>query len=122
MGKHYSKEVTALIITDHAKGATAEETRKHVEEVYGYAPTLNTIYAHRHSVTTEQIVDELLRQQERDITKAESPALRMKYRDLLLAKLMPLKVEQHIDGGESFKVEIVDNSKEPEAETESTNA
>jgi hypothetical protein len=38
----------------------------------------------------------------------------MKYRDLLLAKLMPQRVEQKIEGGETIKFEIVDNSKDPE--------
>lgn len=93
MGKHYSKEVTAVILADHARGATAEETRNHIQDLYGYAPNLNTIYAHRKSLTTEQIVDELLRQQERDITKEQNSEVRMRYRDRLLEKLIPIKAE-----------------------------
>ena len=89
----YSKEVTALILADHAKGASAEETRSHLQQILGVAPALNTIYTHRKSITTEQIVDELLRQQERDITKEENSDTRMFYRDKLLDKLMPLKQE-----------------------------
>jgi len=89
----YSKEVTATILADFAKGASAEETRLHLEEVLGVKPALNTIYAHRKSVTVEQLVDELLRQQERDITKETDSYKRMMFRDKLLDKLMPLKQE-----------------------------
>jgi hypothetical protein len=109
----YSKEVTAVILSDWAKGASAEETIVHLKEKFGRSPCLNTIYTHRNGLTAEMLVDELLRQQERDITKADNPALRMKYRDLLLAKLLPQKIEQKIEGGESFKVEIIDNSTQP---------
>jgi len=110
----YSKEVTTIILADWAKGASAEETRKHLEDTVGISPCLNTIYTHRNGLTAQMLVDELLRQQQRDIVKADNPALRMKYRDLLLAKLMPQRVEQKIEGGETIKFEIVDNSKDPE--------
>lgn len=93
MGKHYSKEITAVILADHAKGASAEETKKHLQDAFGLSPNLNTIYAHRKSITTEQVVDELLRQQERDITKEANSDRRMYYRDKLLEKLMQLKIE-----------------------------
>lgn len=93
MGKHYSKEVTAVILADHAKGATAEETQKHLQDIYQIAPSLNTIYAHRRSITAEQLVDELQRQQERDITKETNSEIRMKYRNELLKMLLPIKAE-----------------------------
>lgn len=93
MGKHYSKEVTAVILADHAKGATAEETQKHLQDIYQIAPSLNTIYAHRRSITAEQLVDELQRQQERDITKETNSDIRMKYRNELLKMLLPIKAE-----------------------------
>jgi hypothetical protein len=89
----YSKEVTAIILQDWAKGASAEETHKHLLEVYGKAPCLNTIYAHRNSLTTQHLIDELLRQQERDITKTSTEELRLKYRNELLKILMPIKAE-----------------------------
>ncbi len=60
----YSKEVTAVILSDWAKGASAEETRKHLKELYGKAPCLNSIYAHRNGLTAAHLIDELLRQQE----------------------------------------------------------
>lgn len=93
MGKHYSKEVTAVILADHARGATAEETQKHLQDTYQIAPSLNTIYAHRRSITAEQLVDELQRQQERDITKETNSDIRMKYRNELLKMLLPIKAE-----------------------------
>ena len=89
----YSKEVTALILADWAEGASAEETRKHLEDTLGIKPCLNTIYTHRNSLTTKDLVDELLRQQERDLTKEENSALRMKYRNELLKILLPQRVE-----------------------------
>mgnify|MGYP007071603287 CR=1 FL=1 len=89
----YSKEVTAVILSDMARGASAEETQKHLADLYGKAPHTNTIYTHRHSITAEQIVDELIRQQQRDITKEDNSDRRMYYRDKLLDKLMQLKIE-----------------------------
>lgn len=90
----YSKEVTAIILSDFAKGASAEETREHLKNMYGRSPCLNTIYAHRNSLTTAQLIDELLRQQERDITKAVTDELRMKYRNELLKILLPVRIIQ----------------------------
>lgn len=85
----YSKEVTALILADWAKGATAEETVEHLKNLYGKAPCLNTIYTHRNGLTAKALVDELLRQQERDITKSSNEDLRMKYRNELLKIFIP---------------------------------
>ena len=87
----YSKEIYALILADYAKGADVEETRRHLEQIMGKPIGVATIYRHRCDVTVEQVVDELQRQQERDITKEENSDVRMYYRDKLLDKLMPLK-------------------------------
>lgn len=89
----YSKEVTTIILADFARGATAEETRQHLKDTLSIEPSLNTIYSHRHSITTEQLVDELQRQQERDITKEQNSEVRMKYRNELLKILVPLRAE-----------------------------
>ncbi len=89
----YSKEVTTLIMQDWAKGASAEETRNHIEEVLGVKPALNTIYTHRHSLTTQDLIDELLRQQERDITKTDDKTA-LHYRNELLKILLPIKILQ----------------------------
>jgi len=89
----YSKETTSLILADWAKGATAEETCKHVEEVNGRPIGIATVYRHRHSLTTQDLIDELLRQQERDITKAEAKTA-LHYRNELLKILLPVKILQ----------------------------
>ena len=87
----YSRAVTQKIVEYWALGFTAEETRVALMEKYEIHPCLDTIYRHRHSLTAQDLIDELLRQQERSILKAESEdrALAMKYRDKLLDKLMP---------------------------------
>jgi hypothetical protein len=85
----YSKEVTAIIMQDWGKGASAEETVSHLKQIYGKAPCLNTIYAHRNSLTAKDLVDELLRQQERDITKSTDEELKLKYRNELLKIFIP---------------------------------
>lgn len=88
----YSKEVTALILSDWVKGASAEETRIHIAEAVGHPIGLATIYRHRHSLTTQDLIDELLRQQERDITKAESKTA-LHFRNELLKILLPIRVQ-----------------------------
>lgn len=62
------------------------------------------------SQDAQQFTNELVRQQILDIKKARLPT-RLSYRSDLLEKLLPKKMEQKIEGGESFRVEIVDNSK-----------
>ena len=87
----YSKEVTAIIMQDWGKGASAEETRKHLTDVFGKAPCLNTIYTHRNGLTAQDLVNELVTQQQRGITKQESanPELALKYRGELIKTLYP---------------------------------
>ena len=89
----YSKEVTAIILSDWAKGATAEETIVHLKKIYGKSPCLNSIYNHRNSLTTQNLIDELLRQQEQDITQVKNKELKLKYRNELLKILLPFKAE-----------------------------
>ena len=91
----YSKEVTSIILAEWAKGASAEETRKHLQEQLGIKPCLNTIYAHRNGLTAQQLIDELLRQQQRDITKELNSEVRMKYRNELLKILLPQRIESY---------------------------
>jgi hypothetical protein len=66
---------------------------QHLQDIYGKSPCLNTIYTHRKGLTTQHLIDELLRQQERDITKTSLEELRLKYRNELLKILMPIKAE-----------------------------
>jgi len=90
----YSKEVTALILSDWAKGVTAVETQTHLRDVLGKTVSTPTIYRHRHSLTTQDLIDELLRQQERDIITVDSKKLAMHYRNELLKILLPVRIEQ----------------------------
>jgi hypothetical protein len=85
----YSKEVTAIILADWGKGASAEETMKHLKDVFGKAPCLNTIYTHRNGLTAKNLVDELLTQQKRAITKTSDEELGLKYRNELLKIFIP---------------------------------
>lgn len=67
----------------------------------------------------QKFIDELVRRQIVDI-EASKPLIRLNYRSDLLDKLLPKKMEQKIEGGESWKVEIVDNSKNSEDTSAST--
>jgi hypothetical protein len=106
----YSKEVIGHIVADYAKGADVEETRNHIKSITGKNIGQATIYRHRADVTVEQIVDELQRQQERDITKEPNSDIRMYYRDKLLEKLMPLKqiiISKNINQSESVVKHVI---------------
>lgn len=90
----YGKEVLAIILADYAKGASAEETQRHLQDTLHIKPCTNTIYAHRNEITIDQLIDELARQQERDITKEEDSDIRMHYRNELLKLFVPVKIIQ----------------------------
>jgi hypothetical protein len=111
----FSKTVIQRIVSLWGRGASAEETVKALQAV-GVKISLQAVYNIRHGLTAQQMIDELQREQQRDIDQCESPALKMRYRDLLLAKLIPQKVEQKIEGGETIRFEIIDNSKDPEVQ------
>jgi hypothetical protein len=87
--------VTEKIVEYWALGFSAEETKQALLEKFEIKVCLNTIYKHRHSLTGQDLIDELIRRQERAITKADAdnPALAMKYRDKLLEKLIPQRIE-----------------------------
>jgi hypothetical protein len=86
-----SKTTTQLIVQCWCNGLTAEETVDYLKEKHKISVALQTVYNHRKSLTAQDMVDELLRQQNRDIALADR-ALKLKYRDRVLAKLMPLKL------------------------------
>ena len=65
-------------------GLTAEETVDYLKEKHKISVALQTVYNHRKSLTAQDMVDELLRQQNRDIALADR-ALKLKYRDRVLA-------------------------------------
>jgi len=107
----YSREVTNKIVECWGLGFTAEETVTVIENWKGITIALNTVYRHRHSLTAQQIIDELIRKQMRDIAKEEDGDLRMKYRDKLLAKFIPQRIEsishQIID--QNVKIDATDD-------------
>ena len=103
------------------KGLTDREISvRMTEEGYKYASerTINRIL---NEITEERIVEELKRQQLRDITTADSP-IRLKYRDKLLEKMMPQKIEQKTEGSQNLKITVVDevarNQMDPSPGTE----
>lgn len=62
----------------------------------GIATCEKTVFRDLHSSTTEEYVEELKRKQFADITLSDDYNVRLKYRDLMLEKLMPR--EQKISG------------------------
>ena len=90
----YTKQVTYKIVECWGLGLTAEETVDAIEQWRGIRIGLATVYRHRHSITGQKIIDELFRKQLRDIAQAD-PETRLKYRDKLLEKLIPQRVESY---------------------------
>jgi hypothetical protein len=112
----YPKTITEKIVEYWALGFSAEETRKALEETQGKKACLDTIYRHRHSLTAQNLIDELIRRQERAIFKADTdmPEVGMKYRNELLKILLPQKIEavsyEKID--ENVTVNVTENEDE----------
>jgi orotate phosphoribosyltransferase-like protein len=82
----------------------AEISQRMAEEGYWHV-SLRTINRLLNSLEAQTYVEELKRLQLRDITIAEIP-LRLKYRDRLLDKMMPRKVEQKIEGQQTIVVKV----------------
>jgi hypothetical protein len=83
----YNKVVTARIVDLWCLGATAEGTVAELA-VTGIKVGLATVYRHRHGIAAQQILAKLLREQLRDISECPDVAVRLKYRDKLLERLM----------------------------------
>ena len=85
----YSKIITQEIIRLQANGFTITETQAYLTEHYQINPHRNTVHAHRHSPIGVEMLQELIRHQERSILKANetNPALAMKYRSDLIGKI-----------------------------------
>jgi hypothetical protein len=64
----------------------------------GTASCEKTVFRDLHSSTVDDYVEELQRKQFADITLSENYNVRLRYRDLMLEKLMPRKVEQKTEG------------------------
>jgi Fe2+ or Zn2+ uptake regulation protein len=112
----YPKEITNLIVELWGLVFTAEETVKAIQERKGKHLGIATVYRKRNSLTAQNLIDELLRRQERAILKAdtENPELGMKYRNELLKILLPQRIEaisrqiiEHIDIEEKRNVTIL---------------
>lgn len=76
----------------------------------GFRTSERTVWADLHSATAEDFIEELKRRQLADIALAgDDYEVRLKYRDLLLDKIMPRKVEQKT---ESKVAVVVDDGKD----------
>ncbi|MFC1486372.1 hypothetical protein ACFLRN_01615 [Thermoproteota archaeon] len=108
----FRREITQRIVELWGLGYTAEETVRKLRENNNIKISLHTVYNKRNSLTAQEMINELQREQLKDIAATASPALRLKYRNELLKILLPIKMEQNmrIEGGPTL-VEIVDNSK-----------
>jgi len=102
----FSRTVIEQIVALWCMGATAEETvaalrNKHVKI------GLQTVYRLRRGLTTRELIDELMRLQLRQIAECPNDALQLKYRWLLLSKLMKQDAKQKTGGALNWKMEIV---------------
>jgi len=112
----YSREVTNKIVECWGLGFTAEETVTAIQEWKNIHIGLATVYRHRHSLTAKEIIDELMRKQMRDIAREDNSAVRMKYRDKLLAKLIPQRIEADVKSEHTERQIIVQMWKPPYVE------
>ncbi len=104
----YPKDVTAFIVYCWGHGLTGEETAKALQDKKSLKVSLATIYRKRQSLTAMEMIDELEREQLRDIASTEDEELKLKYRNELLKILLPVRIEEKTL---SFsKVEIDDKS------------
>lgn len=118
-----SHEGVRRIVELWALGISGEETVKRMKKE-GFKVALATVYRMRHSFTASQMVEEITRRQLRDIAAA-TPALALKYRDRLLEKMMPHKIEQQttvrndvmpFELDQDIKTLLMDSSRRQKAE------
>ena len=88
-------------------------TQTEIAEMLGVSE--RTVRRDLKSSIAEDFVSELKRRQLKDIEESKDPKIRLHYRDKLLNKLMPKKVNQTISGG---KTPIVLQMWKPEDETD----
>ena len=95
----------------HVKGLTIPQINKALHDEH-FETSEHTVFDDVHSQTADEYKEELERQQRADITMAKDDLkVRLEYRDRMIDRLTPKKIEQKIEGGGTFRVEIVDNSK-----------
>ena len=104
----YPKDVTAFIVYCWGHGLTGEETVKALQDKRGLKVSLNTVYRKRQSMTAAEMIEELEREQLRDIAATEDEELKLKYRNEFLKILLPIRIEQKTLS--VSKVEINDKS------------
>lgn len=115
----YKRAVTETIVHCWGKGLSASETVTWIKEKLNLDVGIATVYRHRHSLTAKDIIEELMREQRRDIALCQSDATRMKYRDKLLKKLIPelitMKADLNVNGlNESINTLIKFSQDEPD--------
>ena len=96
------------------RGLTDKEISDHMKEEGYQWVSERTINKILNEVPEERVVEELKRLQLRSITTADV-ALQLKYRDKLLEKMMPRRVEQTLDGSSEIRVVIEDGDDQVEA-------
>jgi len=69
------------------------------EEGYRIGTSERTVHVDLHSGEAKEFVEELLRRQLANIAMEENRAVKLKYYDRLLDKLMPQKLESKVEGG-----------------------
>lgn len=89
--------ITGMTIPDISKTMIAE----------GFAASERTVWDHQQNAEAQAFLKELLRRQLGDITIAPREE-RLKYRDKLLGKLIPTRIEQRINHDGEVEVTIPD--------------
>ena len=89
------------------RGLTDSEISARMTEEGYRRVSMHTVNRLLNGVEAKLFVDELLRLQLRDITISDTH-LRLKYRDKILEKLMPRRVEQMVDGSSEIRVVVED--------------
>ena len=109
----YPKHITHEIIRLQANGFTIRETQAYLKEHYQINPHRNTVHSHRHSPIGIEMLNELIRHQERSILKADStdPQSAMRYRADLIGKMMNKLMPDlnYVSSEQTIKEEITHN-------------
>src|SRR3990170_3679139 len=89
----------------HVKGLTIPQINKALHDEH-FETSEHTVFDDVHSQTADEYKEELERQQRADITMAKDDLkVRLEYRDRMIDRLTPKKIEQKIESGENFRVE-----------------
>ncbi len=100
----------ARILTLKMRGLNDNEISKRMKEEGYDKVSRRTIQRILKTISKAEMVDELLAQQQRDITQADIE-IRLKFRDRLLDKYIPQNIKQEITANPSIIVEFSDKIK-----------